>query len=813
LFLPCTAHAQAAGADAEIVVTADRYGEASVRAETELGEEEIGSYGADSVGELVKDIAPLIDATGEEPVILVNGERIGSAAEISVYPAEVLQRLAVLAPEAAARYGYPANRRVVNLVLKKKFATWQVEGSTTIATAGGRDSERAAVGRTVIAGPTRWNVRLQMSRDSALFKSERRIPTHGDLVDPVGRIVAADGSEIDPALSQLVGEPVFGVSIPPSLEGRIPTLRDFAATAGQLGSEDPNRFETLLPAGRDFTFNAGVTRRLGPFSASLGLNANMSHNSGRFGIPMAAITLPAASPWSPFGRDVTLVRSLDGTRALRTEQESKSLGLSLVLTGSLGDWRTTLIANYSRNWTDNFLERGIGVDAVQTLVAAGDPAFDPYGPWPEDLLSTRRNHSRGEALNAQLNVAKSVVALPAGDVVANVTIRANRNRSESWSVVDIDDLGVSSEMRRNQANGQLSLSIPIASRGGGLKALGDMSADLAISGQVATRTALRHRFDGGINWSPFRFLQLRGSLEYEQVIPSFEQLSGPRLETINRIYDYNRQEIAEPLWITGGNPALDRGNRQRVSLNAMLRPFAGQAITLNLGYRSDTTEGGATSFPALTPAIEAAFPGRVTRDGSGRLIAVDARAINIAHDSRAQLSTGISVRLPGARKPVKDRLPRDPLQLTLSLTHRWQLKDELLIRRGVPAIDQLGDGGRARHNAQLQLVAAKKGVGANLSGTWTGPGRIRGGSAGQPDFHYRASMLFDLELYLEPGRLARASQPSAWMKNLKFSLDVRNLFDGYRRVTLSDGSVPPGYGRDEIDPLGRTVQFSIRKSF
>src|SRR3546814_831566 len=132
-------------------------------------------------------------------------------------------------------------------------------------------------------------------------------------------------------------------------------------------------------------------------------------------------------------------------------------------------------------------------------------------------------------------------------------------------------------------------------------------------------------------------------------------------------------------------------------------------LTLNLGYRQSVAKGGVAAFPELTPAIEAAFPDRVTRDRSGRLVAVDARAINIAHDSRAQLSTGISVRLPGARQPTKDRLPRDPLQLTLSLTHRWQLKDELLIQRGVPAIDQLGDGGRARHNAQLQLVAAKKG--------------------------------------------------------------------------------------------------------
>ncbi|MDV3456177.1 sigma-70 family RNA polymerase sigma factor [Sphingomonas sp. HF-S4] len=49
--------------------------------------------------------------------------------------------------------------------------------------------------------------------------------------------------------------------------------------------------------------------------------------------------------------------------------------------------------------------------------------------------------------------------------------------------------------------------------------------------------------------------------------------------------------------------------------------------------------------------------------------------------------------------------------------------------------------------------------------------------------------------------------------NLKLSLDLRNLFDSYRRVALRDGSVPLGYRRDEIDPLGRTLRLTVRKRF
>ena len=52
-----------------------------------------------------------------------------------------------------------------------------------------------------------------------------------------------------------------------------------------------------------------------------------------------------------------------------------------------------------------------------------------------------------------------------------------------------------------------------------------------------------------------------------------------------------------------------------------------------------------------------------------------------------------------------------------------------------------------------------------------------------------------------------------WIRALKISFDIQNLFNGYRRVALPDGNIPAGYSRDEVDPLGRTVRLTLRKQF
>lgn len=805
----------------DIVVTAERYGEAVIAAETELGEDQIAAYGADSIAELIKDIAPLANGAGGDLVILVNGERIGNSSEISIYPPEVLNRLAILPPEAAARYGYPAGQRVVNLVLKKKFANWQGEGGLTVATAGGRRSDRMSVGRFVIQGPTRWNVQLQVSRDSALLKSERTVPSDGGPIDLAGHIVAVNGGEIDPALSALAGAPVTSAAIPPGALFRAPLLADFVATANAAQLDDPGRYETLLPSGRRIGLNIGATRRLGSFNASLGLNVNSSRTRGLFGIPMTSIAIPAGSPWSPFANDVMLIRGLAGERALQNSQVNRSVGLSFTLSGAIGDWQTSFTANYSRNWTRSSLERGIDVQNIQGMIDAHDPAFNPYGPWQETLLRVRRNRSRGENIGAQLNMSRPLIELPAGRLTTNLSVRASISRSHSRLYGDVVDSPRAIEAEGRQLNGQLSFNIPLLSRSRGpIKILGDASADFTISGDVATGAKLRRRYGGALNWSPFVFLQLRGSFDYQQMFPSFDQLNGPRIESVNRIYDFAKQEFVEPIWITGGNPELKEGSRQSLLLSGVLRPFNSQIATFNFGYRKALAKGGTTSFPELTPIIEAAFPERIARDASGRLVAIDARAINIAHESSSYLATGVTLQFAGGATGEKGGaradMGRDPLQFSVSLTHGWQLTNQLLVREGVPVIDYLdGDGGQSRHNISLQIVAGRRGLGANLTGNWNSAARLRDPAAanGLGDFRYKAWSMFNLGLFIEPEHLGARAKEKNWLSNLKISLDIDNLLAGYRRVTLGDGSTPAGYSRDEVDPLGRTIRLSIRKRF
>jgi len=61
--------------------------------------------------------------------------------------------------------------------------------------------------------------------------------------------------------------------------------------------------------------------------------------------------------------------------------------------------------------------------------------------------------------------------------------------------------------------------------------------------------------------------------------------------------------------------------------------------------------------------------------------------------------------------------------------------------------------------------------------------------------------------------LAPGGATKGWASNLRLSLDVQNVFDSFQRVTLANGRTAPGYDRYALNPLGRTVQLTVRKRF
>jgi hypothetical protein len=805
--------------DGEIVVAGRRHGEAEVDAETEFDEAEIGARGAYSIDELLRDLGPVIGGADDEPVILVNGQDVGFDRSILSYPPEALSRLAVLKPEAASRYGHPSGKRVLNLVLKKRFASLDAEAGASGATAGGQSGGSLSVRRVAIIGSTRWHAQGRVDRDSALLRSARDLTPRAGPVDGVGDVAAPDGGEIDPALSAAAGEPVTAAAFPASAQTAFPSLQDFAATANGVNAVDPDDFETLLPSRRTLSFTAGATRPIGAFSASLSVNAGSNASAALRGLPMASAVLPSGSSWSPFAGDVRLIRPFAGTRPLRADNVSTTIGTAFTLAGRLGGWQTSFSANYSKGWTENRLENGIDLGRLQAAVDARDAAFNPDAPLDRRLLSADDIDTRSDSLNARIHAARTLADLPAGPLTSSMSADIRRSHVENRRREGSGLPFLVERRNRGQANGQLSFGIPLARRGEDAnQPLGDLAVDLTLGADTQSDIGLQKRFQGGLTWSPAPIVQLRGALEIAETAPSIDQLDGPLVTAIARVFDFRRQEVVDAVRITGGNPELARGRRRVLSLTARILPFGNPALALNVGYRGQVARGGAGSLPDLTPAVEAAFPGRVVRDADGRLQTIDARPINIVRDADADLTSSITLRLPAPDDAGERRPPASgsPVKWSLSLTHSWRLESELLTGAGLPVIDRLSDdGGQSRHSLQLQLTLGGKGFGATVNGSWNSPARIRNATPadGERSFRIRPSPIFNLSLFFDLDRHLSGKGRMSWLSDTRMSLDIQNLFDGYRRVTFDDGSTPPGFGRDDVDPLGRTLMISVRKRF
>ena len=95
---------------------------------------DVRATGASNINELLDALAPEIgSARGRgagAPVLLLNGQRISSFRELRDIPTEAIERVEILPEEVALKYGYAADQKVVNIVLRPRFRS-------TVAQIGG----------------------------------------------------------------------------------------------------------------------------------------------------------------------------------------------------------------------------------------------------------------------------------------------------------------------------------------------------------------------------------------------------------------------------------------------------------------------------------------------------------------------------------------------------------------------------------------------------------------------------------------------------------------------------------------------------
>lgn len=862
-----------AEADAEIVVTGQRPRgsvEGHVPPEQVLTPADVRAYGVSTIAELLAELAPQTGSgrgRGDEaPVVLLEGRRISSLREIRDIPTEAIARVDILPEEAALSYGYPANQRVVNIVLRRRFRaiTAEVEGGRP--TGGGSAAGEVDLNYLRITRAGRLNLDLEVSAESALTEAERDLaPTREGLPFAVGgNVVAADGaSEIDPALSALAGEALTVAPVP----GASPALGDFV---GAPNTTDLGRYRTLRPRTLGVEGNAVLARTLpGDIAATANLGFTLNDSEALVGLPSVDVAVPADNLFSPFANDVRVLRYVDAGGALTRETRSRGLTAGFSANGKAGEWRWTLTGSYAHAASDTDTERGLVLAAYRAGVAAG--AIDPFAPLPAlTLAAPDRARSVSNTGEVEAVANGDIAKLPAGDVGTTlklgVATRDLDSRSVRSGVVQTGDA------TRRSANAQVNLELPITSRRRGVLApVGDLG--LNLNGAVerlsdfGTLTTLGY----GANWSPAPALRLLASMTHEEGAPSPQQLGAPVLSTPNvRVFDYVRGESVDVIAIEGGNPALAADRRDVFKLGANWRPLARTDLTLRADYTDSTIDGPISPFPAATVAIEAAFPDRFVRDPAGRLVQIDTRPVNFARSERRQLRWGFNLSLPvtgsvqrrvrAAREAGED--PRAILReafgdrggerrrgaegqgdrprgergggfgrggrgggggfgggrFQFSLFHTLRLADRIAIRDGLPELDLLdGDaagsrGGQPRHEVTLRSGFTRDGIGLRVNADWQSATRVDGATPAET-LRFGSLATIGLRAFADLGSVPGLARDRPWLRGARLSLRLDNLFDRRLRVTDANGATPAGLQPALLDPLGRSVRLELRKRF
>src|SRR4051812_43323094 len=119
--------ASAAAEDEEEVVVQGQRPRGSVVGdippEQTLSQADVRAYGVNNISDLLDQLSPQTTSGrgrgGEQPVVLLNGRRISGFGEIRDLPTEAVSRVEILPEEVALKYGYSADQKVVNFVLRE----------------------------------------------------------------------------------------------------------------------------------------------------------------------------------------------------------------------------------------------------------------------------------------------------------------------------------------------------------------------------------------------------------------------------------------------------------------------------------------------------------------------------------------------------------------------------------------------------------------------------------------------------------------------------------------------------------------------
>ncbi|MFL6759889.1 TonB-dependent receptor [Sphingomonas sp.] len=794
------------GGEEDIVITGQRARGSvvgDIPPENTLDARDVRATGATSITELLDALAPQIGSSrgrgGEAPVLLLNGQRISSFREIRDIPTEAIQRVEILPEEVALKYGYRADQKVVNIVLRQRFRSTTAQVAAGIATDGGYATGNADVTRFLVQRNGRTTLNLHASGNSMLTEAERNIR-----LDPTQTIGTTDqdlaarslvGSNRDLRGSATFNRTVFG-----NVSGTLNTELEHSEGRSLIGL-NPSLLEPLARTTAADSAHAGVA-----------LNG----------------TTKSQWRWTVTGNadlDGNVTRSDRDNPVFPTERAHSTTAsgdLKATANGKLfklpgGDATTTLTLGGSTVHLDSTRSR-LGVSSSNSLSRTmGEAAVNL------DLPVSRRNRDFSALGNLTLNANAEVDQL--SDFGTLTTIGAGANFSP------LDRLNFIASWTREEGPPTIDqLGDPVLDTPG--SRIFDFTTgqtvliDAITGGNPNLQSDLRHVVKLSTNWQPLAKtdLRLRADFVHQTTDRPISNISvteaieeafpgrfvrgtctpqpnciGPLLSVDLRPVNFDSaRRDALRVGFDFSKPLKSRRPSQSV-LDQMRAQFGfGGRGAPGAGQSGAPAAGG--SAPAGPPPEGAGGASSGGSGGGGR-----------GFGGRGGGGGGGGGFFGGGGGNGS----RGRLQF--SLTDTITFVDKVRITPGGPELDYLhGDaagatGGTPRHNVQAQAGWSNNGLGARIGANW------RSGTTVTTDtgdnLHFSPLGTLDLRLFANPGDIPEVAVKHPWLRGTQVRLEVNNLFNSRPNVRDATGTVPLNYQADLLDPLGRTIMISFRKLF
>lgn len=749
----------------EIVVTAPRLEgsvETDVPPDLVLEPEDIASYGASTVTDLLDALSTQTRTGrgrgGGAPVVLVNGRRISGFSEIRDLPPEAIRRVETFPEEVALRYGFSADQRVVNFILKDDFRAVTAEVEYGAPTNWTR-SEAELQGTFVSIGKNgRLNVSAEYDRDTAVLESER------------GIVNSQPGTErfrtLLPSTDELNLNAVFnrGLSAKTSATfnlkydrtetaalfgalGGDPLRRDGTTQSGGLGvtlNGDLGRFRWTGTANYDVETSRTLTdRTVAPVDVRDRAMSRLSTANTNWTIAGPVVNLPAgpvtaslragyskrifrsrsnrggAIASSRLGRgELTTRASLDIPIANRNRAVLEPLGdLSINLNGGhrrLSDFGSLKSYGYGFTWSPSKSFTVVASVAGEEAAPSQQQLSDPLVFTPSVTIY---DFVRGESA--------LVTQITGGNLGLVTENRRDFKLGLSYEVPKVEGLRLTVDYFRNRASNPLS-AFPLLTPEIEAAFPGRIVRD--ASGQLVSVDSR------AINYLSSRSDEIRFGVNFSKRLGGQEPTGGMR----------GRRE-------GGGPPPGARGPRQG-------GPGGGG------GGRGGGFGGGGGMF------------------GGG-----DGKRVQAAVFYTRKLSDEIRI-APGL--PVLDLLDGSATGAS---------------------------GGTSRNQIEVEGGYFNKGIGFRLNASWQSGSFVQGGPiAGggtASDLRFSDLTTIGLRAFVNFDQQKKLVEKVPFLKGSRLSFRVSNLLNDIRTVRDGSGVTPLRYQPGYIDPLGRTFEISFRKLF